>query len=160
MLIIVFIFVDVDNQLPLAMWDKYSRIFKSVWIGSAFKGANQPNSVVVNETLYLANHFSWLKVMADVERLVTFKGIMLTGWSRYDHLSVLCELLPNSIPTLAACMSLFTLPVIPQMNVTVAVAINTKMNCATTYPSESSCNFPGSSIFQEIQYLEGYKVCK
>ncbi|CAG7828947.1 unnamed protein product, partial [Allacma fusca] len=70
------------------VWDKYSRTFQSVWIGSCFKGANEPNSMVVNETQYLANHYSWVDVMQEQESRITFQGVMLTGWQRYDHFSV------------------------------------------------------------------------
>ena len=33
-----------------------------------------------------------------------FQGLILAGWSRYDHLAVLCELLPIALPTLSMSM--------------------------------------------------------
>jgi len=34
------------------------------------------------------------------------KGFVLTGWSRYEHFSALCELLPASLPSLVACLQI------------------------------------------------------
>ena len=31
---------------------------------------------------------------------ISFKGLTLTGWSRYDHFAVNCELLPVALPSL------------------------------------------------------------
>src|SRR5581483_4670181 len=96
--------LDIENRLPREIFEKYARIFPPIWIGTAFKGANKPNSVAVNETLYLANHYSWHRVMTEVKDITKFKAVVLTGWQRYDHFSVLCEILPSAIPSLTACM--------------------------------------------------------
>jgi hexosaminidase len=149
-------FSDVENAITPMMWEKYARIFKSVWIGSAFKGANKPNSVIVNETLYLNNHLSWLRVMTDYNDLLKFKGIMLTGWQRYDHFSVLCELLPSAIPSLAACMKFMNSSYVPHVE-SILQNVSTSLNCGNYL---NYCNFPGSTIHQEINQLEYYKVFK
>lgn len=58
---------------------------------------------VPNARRHLENNLRWLDVMAT--QSAAFKqglaGIVLTGWQRYDHFAVLCELLPASIPSLA-----------------------------------------------------------
>jgi hypothetical protein len=39
-----------------------------------------------------------------------FDGIMITGWSRYDHFLSLCELLPYSIPSMAFSLAAWKEP--------------------------------------------------
>lgn len=76
---------DVQNYLGPNLWQKYAKIFDSIWMGSAFKGANKPDSVIVNETQYLANHFAWIGLAKEQSSAIKFKGMILTGWQRYDH---------------------------------------------------------------------------
>ncbi|XP_058705826.1 hexosaminidase D-like [Poecile atricapillus] len=80
--------------------------FEAVWFASAFKGTTGPAQAWTPLSYHLKNHLSWLQVMQAVPRLAPLRlqGVVLTGWQRYDHYSVLCELLPVSIPSLAICL--------------------------------------------------------
>jgi len=52
---------------------------------------------------HLENNLNWLTLMREEEPRLAgkFRGIVLTGWQRYDHFAVLCELLPAGLPSLA-----------------------------------------------------------
>lgn len=42
-----------------------------------------------------------MRLVATQSNKINFKGIFITGWQRYDHFAVLCELLPVGLPSLA-----------------------------------------------------------
>lgn len=48
----------------------------------------------------MANQISWMFVMREYKSSINFKGVVITGWQRYDHFAVLCELFPVSLPSL------------------------------------------------------------
>ncbi|PNJ87452.1 HEXDC isoform 12, partial [Pongo abelii] len=88
------------------LMQKYRRCgFPRLWAASAFKGATGPSQAVPPVEHHLRNHVQWLQV-AGSGPTDSLQGIILTGWQRYDHYSVLCELLPAGVPSLAACLQL------------------------------------------------------
>ncbi|CAL8137253.1 unnamed protein product [Orchesella dallaii] len=143
---------DVHNRIRPNVWEKYAKIFKAVWIGSAFKGADKPNSIMANETHYLSNHYSWMDVISEYQHRVNIKGIFLTGWQRYDHFSTLCEIFPVAIPSLVSCM--FYLNGVgrqPRMEKIFSLA-STYLDCGSDM---LFCRFPGSQIYSEVLTLSG-----
>lgn len=56
---------------------------------------------------HLENNLKWLSVInAESSRFSNgIQGLALTGWQRYDHFAVLCELLPVAVPSLAIVLS-------------------------------------------------------
>ncbi|XP_037766192.1 hexosaminidase D isoform X3 [Chelonia mydas] len=98
---------DFDTEQIGKFISKYADSgFKSVWFASAFKGTTGPAQAWTPLNYHLKNHLSWLKVIQAMSKFpfIKFQGIALTGWQRYDHYSVLCELLPVGIPSLAMCL--------------------------------------------------------
>ncbi|XP_077829599.1 hexosaminidase D isoform X3 [Macaca mulatta] len=97
---------DLDVHGKVLLMQKYWRCgFPRLWAASAFKGATGPSQAVPPIRHHLRNHVQWLQV-AGSRPTDSLQGIILTGWQRYDHFSVLCELLPAGVPSLAACLQL------------------------------------------------------
>ncbi|XP_045535673.1 hexosaminidase D-like [Papilio machaon] len=94
-------------ELTPNMWETYRHVFSKVWIASAFKGANGGSQVVSPSERYVSNQNGWLREIEKYAFRFDFVGIILTGWSRYDHYSTLCELLPVSLPSLKCCLNCF-----------------------------------------------------
>ncbi|XP_017380215.1 hexosaminidase D isoform X2 [Cebus imitator] len=97
---------DLDVHGKVLLMQKYQRCgFLRLWAASAFKGATGPSQALPPVEHHLRNHAQWLQV-AGSGPTDALQGIILTGWQRYDHFSVLCELLPAGVPSLAACLQL------------------------------------------------------
>jgi len=145
--------IDVENALDSGLWSKYKRLFPSIWIGSAFKGADRPDSMLVNEGHYLANHYAWIRTLRTVAA-ESVDGIVLTGWSRYDHFSVLCEILGVAIPSLVACLTYLNYPAELSMDRVMEVA-SSHLQCQSPL---AHCGYPGAPLYDEVQRLQRYKV--
>lgn len=87
------------------MWSIYSRTFPNLWVASSFKGGFGEKETLPDLVLHLSNNLAWKKILqgeiADAYvKPASFSGIIVTGWSRYDHFAVLCELFPVGLPSL------------------------------------------------------------
>lgn len=95
--------LDVDRTVSLL--EKYCNAGMShLWAASSFKGSTSVYTCVPSTQRHVDNHVQWLKVAASLSAAVKLQGIAITGWQRYDHLSVLCELMHVALPSLAACL--------------------------------------------------------
>ncbi|XP_052427012.1 hexosaminidase D [Carassius gibelio] len=95
--------LDVGNTVMLMERYKSAGISQQ-WAASSFKGSTTVHTCVTSTQRHLDNHFQWLKVASSLSAGIKLQGIALTGWQRYDHLSVLCELMPVGLPSLGSCL--------------------------------------------------------
>ena len=96
------------------------------------------------------------------QNILGFRGIALTGWSRYDHFLELCDLLPTAIPSL-----IFNLRAIQlgQINEVARRQVDKDLGCMPSapwtneeiYDGHISCSFPGHEIYEVILTLPGIK---
>ncbi|ALC46773.1 CG7985, partial [Drosophila busckii] len=100
-------FHDIYQFIQPQLWDTYAKIFPSAWAASAFKGAFGESLLVPPLQRHLENNIRWLAVIAkEGGRFAKgLRGLALTGWQRYDHFAVLCELLPVGMPSLMVSLS-------------------------------------------------------
>ena len=102
---------DVDRFVDSLTWANYGEVFGHIWAASAYKGAFGERLYAVNVQRHVGNNLAWLEVMRR-ETLSSsklyFRGLVLTGWSRYDHFAVLCELLPIAMPSLILNLVIIT----------------------------------------------------
>ncbi|XP_008584921.1 PREDICTED: hexosaminidase D isoform X2 [Galeopterus variegatus] len=138
---------DLDIHDKVLLMEKYRECgFPRLWAASAFKGATGASQALPPIEHHLRNHAQWLQV-AGSGPADTLQGIVLTGWQRYDHFSVLCELLPVGIPSLAACLQLLLHGEFADyVKSRVESFLGISSLDITDSVSEGAGSFPGSSI--------------
>ncbi|XP_077022411.1 hexosaminidase D isoform X2 [Tamandua tetradactyla] len=138
---------DLDVPSKVLLMEKYHRCgFPGLWAASAFKGATGTNQTLTPVDHHLRNHAQWLQV-ARRGPARALQGIVLTGWQRYDHFSVLCELLPVGIPSLAACLqTLLHGGLTPEAEEQVQRCLGLPSLESIGSVSEGTGSFPGSDI--------------
>jgi hexosaminidase len=83
------------------VWRRYAEAGLALWGASAFKGACGPDAIWPDFQNRIRNHASWVQRGEKT----ALEGLILTGWSRYNHFAPLCELLPTGLPSLALSLA-------------------------------------------------------
>lgn len=144
---------NIVRLVPHHMWYWYGKTFSRVWVAGAYKGAGQPTSVLPDIRMRYNNQRSWLRMASNTETIVA--GHVLTGWSRFDHFAVLCELLPAAIPSLLLNLILLASR---ESDKHVLASWKASLKCPTTSPLTidstttnhqplAACTFLGHSAF-------------
>ncbi|XP_007957982.1 hexosaminidase D [Orycteropus afer afer] len=138
---------DLDIHGKVVLMEKFQKCgFPRLWAASAFKGATGPHQALTPIEHHLRNHLQWLWV-AQAGPAGLLQGIVLTGWQRYDHFAVLCELLPVGIPSLAICLqSLLRGGFSQEVKDRVESCLGVASLDTTDFTREGTGCFPGSDI--------------
>ncbi|CAF0914716.1 unnamed protein product [Rotaria sordida] len=140
--------------------------FKTLWGATAFKGATNEIATISDIKRYYQNQISWIRQLHSYipTKWKNFDGIIVTGWSRYDHFLSLCELLPYSIPSMAFSIAAWqeqfkNLPNIEVFPNKLHNYIQKQLECSSpihlniqdhTMKRIPKCKFPGASIYESL----------
>ena len=148
---------DVVSWYQPGFFEKFGRHFKNVWAASAYKGAGGELIAITSVKHHYLNHLTWnQQIFNQMSRgACNFKGIALTGWSRYDHFLQLCDLLPEAIPSLVYNLQTVQLgELTPQKR----ADLSSELGCDRTLPFTPEeihdgvihCKFPGHEVYEAI----------
>ena len=90
------------EQLDPGIWERL-RAFPELWAATAYKGAANPDECWTPLAPRINNQLSWRAAEQRIGAPV--HAYILTGWSRFNHLATLCELLPVGLPSLRLCLA-------------------------------------------------------
>ncbi|CAF0751512.1 unnamed protein product [Didymodactylos carnosus] len=152
---------DVTTWFDDIFWARLS-YFREIWVSSSYKGSSGELALLSYVGHYYRNQESWLRAMhhANKQHFINFKGVAITGWSRYDHFLSLCELMPSAIPSLAYALYTARYGQITSVsNNTIGRQI---LGCSqipiwekTQYPTYITCTFPGHELYEVMFQYEG-----
>lgn len=141
--------------------------YKSLWGATAFKGATHEIATISDVKHYYQNQVSWISQLNSYipTKWKNFDGMILTGWSRYDHFLSLCELLPYSIPTLAFSLIAWKEPFRSQQksdllqNKQLQEYVQKELQCSSSIhlnigehmnKPAPKCQFPGAGVYESM----------
>nr|CAD7399224.1 unnamed protein product [Timema cristinae] len=167
--------------LSLELWDKYSNVFTSMWAATAFKGSTGSCQLLPIIQHHVSNHEQWLLVLGqEAGKFQHFRGVALTGWSRwsffyvcltlcvarrYDHYAIMCELLPVSIPSLVMCLKVWlngSFNYNLHLNTAKSLGYSDTPLLLNPYPRPQPVaqllSFPGWKVMIGVEWFANYKV--
>ncbi|KAK9887771.1 hypothetical protein WA026_000086 [Henosepilachna vigintioctopunctata] len=144
-------------ELAGSLWEKYSDVFKYIWLASAFKGSTSSCQIIPILKHHISNHEAWLRQLdMHGNKILNLRGIAFTGWSRYDHYATLCEMMPCAIPSLCHCLKTWLSGSFTQ---DIQLSICENLGFPDGYFSENcvkmpslQLNFPGGEIFLGMEW--------
>ncbi|XP_043466707.1 hexosaminidase D-like [Leptopilina heterotoma] len=152
---------DPASSLTNQLWENYALVWSEIWIATAFKGATAPDRYYTDITYHVENHRRWMEIVEKYSSRIKFKGAFLTGWQRYDHFSVLCELLPSALPSLAINLAVLqsnnpsSFPMDVSPKVIDALACDSGITLSVPEPQYgwTNCAYNGGLIYAAILKL-------
>ncbi|XP_078008684.1 hexosaminidase D-like [Phascolarctos cinereus] len=161
---------DLDTDQIGRIIAKYAESgFRGVWFASSFKGSTGPAQMWTPLSHHLSNQLSWLRVLRAMQAVsagphvrdapsIRCLGIVLTGWQRYDHYSVLCELLPVAIPSLAICLQTLVAGEFTEVTKKTVMEL---LGFQTINLESSTCQgdgmFPGAEVYHLVEQVKDLK---
>ncbi|OZC07308.1 hypothetical protein X798_05674 [Onchocerca flexuosa] len=151
---------NLDDQLLPDFWQRLSSMFSYAWGASAYKvefsqvqSADGPDQYASNVQHYLNNHISWLKQMNEHHsKFKQFRGIIVTGWQRFDHFAIICEVIPVGLLSAAVNMAVLKSG---QYGSEVMQSVSEVLKCSSVLyfdknssPFIPQCTFPGTDFFR------------
>ncbi|XP_022662894.1 hexosaminidase D-like isoform X2 [Varroa jacobsoni] len=153
---------DVYRFIPYSNWITFGEVFPHIWAASAFKGAFGETLTVPSAKGHLENNVAWVDVIEEQKSKFhgQFRGLVITGWQRYDHFATLAETFPAGFPSLILSLVSVTAGGYAGREQYVRMQMSKLLNChepirrldleADEYlwNSVSRCMFPGANVFR------------
>ncbi|PSN37572.1 Hexosaminidase D [Blattella germanica] len=148
---------EIHPLLPNFAWFAYRKSFPHIWVAGAFKGASGDSAEIPNLEQHILNTAAWNKIITNCSECA---GIFLTGWSRYDHFAVLCELLPVSVPSLIHNLLLASRRDTRQLGKLLECpqAMANSIELGSFYWQLAACGYPGSDMLSALWILKDLKT--
>ncbi|RCN29657.1 glycosyl hydrolase family 20, catalytic domain protein, partial [Ancylostoma caninum] len=148
-----------DSFLLSSMADNFGK----VWASSAFKGADFPSAKFLRYKHYQKNNIEWIirqRLLRKGPKETNIEGVIITGWSRYDHMAGLCEIWPVAEPSMflntqiALIGAHKTLEGLSKEEISAKAELRVfkAMECSPNYAFVTSdCKFPGGGVSELFQ---------